>query len=170
MSTSRILPKNNLLCCECYFHRVSKWNSEKKVTFILTTVGSKAAERLWSWEKWHSSRLKFSSSPNVWLNSCTCVLKLHTERLGGAELMPKSAPSNVGLSAWERMCWNGARSVNGGKRSNLIWNSNSVMQRRGNDTIVAQGFLIWCRCLLCLVTAGGTDVNYVRSALRSVDC
>lgn len=44
------------------------------------------------------------------------------------------------------------------------------MQQRGNDTIVAQGFLIWCLCLLCLVIAGGTDVNYVRSALRSVDC
>lgn len=32
-----------------------------------------------------------------------------------------------------------------------------MMKRLGNDTIATQGFLIWCRCLLCLVIAVGTD-------------
>lgn len=40
-----------------------------------------------------------TSPPNVWLNLCTCVWKLHTERLRGVDLKPKSVPANVGLSA-----------------------------------------------------------------------
>lgn len=36
------------------------------------------------------------------------------------------------------------------------------MKPLGNDTIVAQGVLIRCRCLLCLLAADGMDGNYVR--------